>query len=264
MAMRRIREYVDVNENEKKMLMMLNQFHCSFRSLLMPRQAYGANIILVQEQRDVLLQPAYYTQFIIHLANQKQLGNLRDAEFYDIIARLRHGPDYDPRADPKHFVHLALLELEEQRPKQMGSLTERKKKNKQRNGSSRESSISSTTTDGSMPKEPTIATRKRSFDESVGSSSNGATNRPKRAREQTSVETQQPAAKTSEPEEKKRQFKTETPMETLLQIKTLKPTEVPTTCYDDLACRYQFANEKRLKAIWHFMRGWSRELLEWN
>lgn len=45
----------------------------------------------------------------------KRSNHLSAAEFYDIVSRLRYGPKYDPRADTKHFVHIALKNLERQR-----------------------------------------------------------------------------------------------------------------------------------------------------
>lgn len=73
-------------------------------------------MILVREQRETLLRPSIYTQFIIHLSNLKRYGNLHTSELYDLVSRLNHGSDYDPRADPKHFVHITLKQLEKQRP----------------------------------------------------------------------------------------------------------------------------------------------------
>lgn len=72
----------------------------------------------MKERRSDLIRPSIYTQFIIHLTNLKGLGHLHEAEFFDLIARLRHEPpsEYDPRDDPKHFVHVALQRLERQRP----------------------------------------------------------------------------------------------------------------------------------------------------
>jgi predicted DNA-binding protein (UPF0251 family) len=45
----------------------------------------------------------------------KRFGNLCEAEFYDIVSRLQYGPNYDPRTDTKHYVHIALNNLEKQR-----------------------------------------------------------------------------------------------------------------------------------------------------
>jgi hypothetical protein len=41
---RRTHDYVDVNDNEKQMLNILNDFHSSFRSLMQTHQSYGWNV----------------------------------------------------------------------------------------------------------------------------------------------------------------------------------------------------------------------------
>ncbi|KAI6223748.1 hypothetical protein M3Y99_01428000 [Aphelenchoides fujianensis] len=255
---RRIREYVDVNENEKAMLTLLSEFHSSFRSLLMPNQAYGSNVILVNEQREYLLKPPIYMQFCIHLCNQLKIGNLRKAEWYDILARLKHGEDYDPRADPLHFVHNELRYLEEQRPIQI-EIMNNKKGGKKAAGhvpwNSRENSAVTTDDDNSREGGPT---RKRS---SVDASARAA--RPKRTRDSEGGETP-PDDGNGDEGDKKRKFCTETPMDVLQRPEILEPTEVPVNFYDDLVCRYQFATEKQLQSIWHFCRKWTRQTLEWQ
>ncbi|KAI6223596.1 hypothetical protein M3Y99_01449000 [Aphelenchoides fujianensis] len=239
---RRIREYVDVNENEKAMLTLLSEFHSSFRSLLMPNQAYGSNVILVNEQREYLLKPPIYMQ----------------PSGTTFLARLKHGEDYDPRADPLHFVHNELRYLEEQRPIQI-EIMNNKKGGKKAAGhvpwNSRENSAVTTDDDNSREGGPT---RKRS---SVDASARAA--RPKRTRDSEGGETP-PDDSNGDEGDKRRKFYTETPMDVLQRPEILEPTEVPVNFYDDLVCRYQFATEKQLQSIWHFCRKWTRQTLEWQ
>lgn len=117
-------------------------------------------------------------------------------------------------------------------------------------------------------------TRKRSFDGSAGTNSSTGTSTAESKRSRPNL-----MSTINETDgnqtigivlvllflgEKKRQFKTQTPMDVLLQNSTLKPEHVPISCFDDLACRYQFASEKQLRLIWHFIRNWERKCLEWQ
>ncbi|KAI6236605.1 hypothetical protein M3Y95_00175500 [Aphelenchoides besseyi] len=262
---RRIREYVDVNENEKAMLTLLSEFHSSFRCLLMPHQSYGWNVILVQEKRDILLKPPIYMQYCIHLCNQLKSGNLRKAEWFDILARLKHGPGYDPRADPKHFVHNELRTLETQRPIQIEIMNNKKggKKCTPMNigGSSyswNSREASAVTTDDDNSREGATSRKRMPLDGGVRCT------RPKRFREEVEDETTPPSVNNEDEVEKKRRFQTTTPMSLLQRPEVLEPTQVPVNFYDDLVCRYQFAPEKQLQMIWHFCRKWTRKILEWQ
>uniref|UniRef100_A0A1I7RT19 VEFS-Box domain-containing protein n=2 Tax=Bursaphelenchus xylophilus TaxID=6326 RepID=A0A1I7RT19_BURXY len=112
---RRVREFVDLNDNEKELLILLNDFFSSFRCLHSPRMTYGIHRVMVRELREKLLEARYYFQFIIHLCNLKKFGRIHEAEWYDLAARLKEGVDYDPRKDKKHCVYSMLTHLEEQR-----------------------------------------------------------------------------------------------------------------------------------------------------
>ncbi|KAI6187005.1 hypothetical protein M3Y98_00194800 [Aphelenchoides besseyi] len=262
---RRIREYVDVNENEKAMLTLLSEFHSSFRCLLMPHQSYGWNVILVQEERELLLKPPIYMQYCTHLCNLIKSGNLRKAEWFDILARLKHGPGYDPRADPKHFVHNELRTLETQRPIQI-EIMNNKKGGKKCNpisiaGSSyswNSREASAATTDEDNSREGGTSRKRMTLEGGVRFT------RPRRLREDVEGEMTPPSVNNEDEGDKKRRFQTTTPINLLQRPEVLEPTQVPVDFYDDLVCRYQFASEKQLQAIWHFCRKWTRKVLEWQ
>ncbi|CAD5225257.1 unnamed protein product [Bursaphelenchus okinawaensis] len=112
---KRIEEYIDLNDNEKALLKLLNDFSCTFRCLHQPRMTFGMMRVLISEKRETLLDHKMYFQFNIHLCSLLNWKRINLSEYYDIIARLKDGPSYDPRTDPKHIVHQQLKSLELQR-----------------------------------------------------------------------------------------------------------------------------------------------------
>ncbi|KAI6182630.1 hypothetical protein M3Y97_00401400 [Aphelenchoides bicaudatus] len=260
---RKLKEFVDVTPSEMTVIKLWNDFQATVRTVLLPHQIYGASVIFVCEKRKHLLEPAIYLQFIAHLSNLKHSGNLRTAELYDIIARLQQGPSYDPRKDVKSYVYSALKKLEKQRQAQLENAKQtdvaKKLRISSRSRASSPSRLESSLSVGSSRNVSNSKSRKRTGNDSMESSI-GASN-SKRARTQQSSASS-PMTAISVEVEKKRQFNTQTPMELLLSTTILKPEQVPISCFDDLACRYQFSNERHLKTIWRFCRNWVRKSLE--